>query len=148
MLTPRSRTTQFLVVWYALFQFGHFILNGMYLLNPGEPPFPPPPEGWLSQTVSFLNAMAFADWINSALSLLFAWGFFRAKPWAAWLGTVTLTVSMYAAVVFLWGAQASGAQGLGVPYLWVNAPFLPVVVLFVAWCYWGATCRLREVGSA
>ena len=98
-------------------------------------------------TVSFINGIVFADWVNSVLSLLFAWGFFRAKPWAAWLGTLTLTVSMYAAIVFLWGAQASGAQGLGVPYLWVNAPFLPVVVLFVAWCYWGATGQLREVGA-
>jgi hypothetical protein len=122
-------------------------LNGVYLLDPGEPPFHPPPEGWLPQTVAFINGIAFADWVNSALSLVFAWGFFVARPWAAWLGTLCLTISMYAGLVFLWGAQASGAQGLGLPYLWVNLPFLPVVALFGAWSYWGATGRLRQIGA-
>ncbi len=148
MFDPRSRTTQLLVAWYGLFQLAHFFLNGAYLLDPGEPPFHPPPEGWLPQTVSVLNGIVFADWVNSVLTLVFVWGYFQARRWAAWLGTLTLTVSIYAAVVFLWGAVASGAQGLGAPYLWVNLPFLPVVVLFVAWCLWGAGGRLSEVGAA
>lgn len=147
LLTVQGRTARGLVAWYALFQLVHFFFNGFYLLNPGEPPFHPPPEGWHPQTVAFINGMAFVDWVNSALTLLFAWGFFRRRPWAAWLGTLTLTVSMYAAVLFIWGAEASGAQGLGIPYLWVNLPFLPVVVLFAAWCYWGATGRLCEIGA-
>ncbi|MEE8286555.1 MAG: hypothetical protein V3R72_07645 [Gammaproteobacteria bacterium] len=146
--TPQSLIAHILVGWYALFQLVHFVLNAVYLANPGEPPFNPPPEGWHSQTVHFLNGIAFADWINSALSLLFAWSFFRRKRWGAWLGTLTLTVSMYAAIVFLWGAQASGAQGLGIPYLWVNIPFVPVVVLFLAWCYWGATNQLYNQADA
>ncbi len=115
MFAPRSLTTQILVGWYGLFQLSHFVLNGIYLLDPGEPPFNPPPEGWLPQTVDFINGIAFADWINSILTLIFVWGYFRACRWAAWLGTLTLTISIYAAFVFLWGAEASGAQGLGAP---------------------------------
>jgi len=98
--------------------------------------------------VSFLNGMAFADWVNSLLTLAFAYAYFRALHWAVWLGTLTLTISNYAAFVFVWGAVASGAQGLGVPYLWVNVPFIPIVVLFLRWCFWGATGRLAEVAAA
>ncbi len=148
MLGPRSWTARILVAWYGLFQVGHFLLNGAYLVDPGEPPFHPPVEGWLPQTVSFLYGMAFADWINAILTIVFVWGYFRVRPWSAWLGTLTLTISVYAAIVFVWGAVAIGAQGLGVPYLWVNLPFVPVIVLFAAWCFWGATGRLGEVGVA
>ena len=147
MLGPRSHITQLLVGWYGIFQLGHFFLNGTYLLDPGKPPFHPPPEGWLEQTVSFLGGMAFADWVNSVLTLVFVYGYFRARTWAAWLGTLTLTVSNYAAFVFVWGAVATGAQGLGAPYLWVNLPFIPVIVLFLLWCSWGAAGRLAEVGA-
>ena len=144
---PRSRTAHVLVAWYGLFQLAHFFLNGAYLLNPGEPPFHPPPEEWLPQTVSFLNGVAAADWVNCVLTLIFVWGYFSARRWAGWLGTLTLTVSSYAAVVFLSGAVASGAEGFGIAYLWVNLPFVPVVVLFGAWCFWGASGQLARVGA-
>jgi hypothetical protein len=49
---------------------------------------------------------------------------------------VTLTVSLYAAIAFTWGAIAAGAPALGFAYLWINIPFVPVVVLFAAWSYW------------
>ncbi len=142
--TPASRTAHILVAWYAIFQLGHFFFNAIYLMNPGVPPFHPPPDGWNPQTVHFLNGMAFSDWINSALTLVFAWGFFRQKHWNAWLGTLCLTVSVYAAIVFVWGAEASGAEGLGMPYFWINMPFIPVVLLFLLWCYWGATSQLTQ----
>lgn len=112
------------------------------------PPFHPPPEGWLPQTVAFIDGIAFADWVNSVLSLVFAWGYFRARHFAPWLGTLCLTISIYAAFVFIWGAVASGAGGLGRPYLWVNLPFIPVIILFAVWCYWGARGRLDEIGPA
>ena len=69
-------------------------------------------------------------------------GFFRRTRWAPWLGSVTLTVSVYAAIAFTWGALAAGAPALGVGYLWMNIPFVPVAVLFVAWSYWVVTGRL------
>ncbi len=122
-------------------------MNGRYLLGPGEIPFHPPPGGWHPQAVAFLTGMAVADWIDCALAVLFAWGYFRGRFWAAWLGTVALTVSVYAAFVFTWATVASGAGGLGAPYAWVNLPFAPVLVLFALWCHWGATHRLGELAG-
>jgi hypothetical protein len=136
-----------LVGWYGLFQLGHFFLNGFYLLDPGDPPFEPPPGGWHPQTVTFLGGVSFADWLNTILSFAFVYGYLRGFHWAAWLGTLTLTVSNYAALIFVWGTVAVGAQGLGVSYAWVTLPFIPVVLLFAYWCYWGASGRLSEVGA-
>ena len=136
-----------LVAWYGVFQAAHLLLNARYQLVPfsARPPLPfaPPPEGWLPQTVAFLTGMAVADLVNAALSLLFVAGFFRRARWIVWLGTLTLTVSVYAAVAFTWGAVVAGAPALGVSYLWVNVPFIPVVVLFVAWSYWVTRGKLR-----
>jgi len=154
---PHTSLCRGLVAWYGLFQLAHALHLGRYLLNPGSPPFEAPPEGWLSQTVAFVNGMAVAfvngmavaDFLNALLTLVFVFGYFRGRAWSAWLGTLTLTVSIYAAVVFLWGAVESGAlRGVGSEYLWLNVPFVPVVVLFGAWCYWGATGHLAELGAS
>jgi hypothetical protein len=145
---PYSGLSRGLVVWYGLFQAVHALLNGRYLLDPGIPPFEPPPEGWLSQTVAFLDGMAAADFLNALASLLVVAGYFRRARWAGWLGTLTLTVSFYAAVVFTWGAVRSGAlRGIGSEYLWVNVPFLPVVVLFFAWSFWVVSGKLNRGAS-
>ncbi len=87
--------------------------------------------------------MAVADLFNAALSLVFVVGFFRRARWVVWLGTVTLTVSLYAAIAFTWGAVPAGAPALGFAYLWMNVRFVPVVVLFVAWSYWVTNDKLR-----
>jgi hypothetical protein len=72
--------------------------------------------------------MAAADLLNAVLSVVFVLGFLRGAGWSVWLGTVTLTISLYAAVVFTWGIVEAGAwRGLGSEYLWVNVPFVPVV---------------------
>jgi len=140
---PRNILSTALLLWYALFQAVHAVFNGRYLLDPGNPPFAPPPEGWLPQTVAFLNGMAFVDFANAVLSLLFVAGFLRRARWSTWLGTVTLTVSVYAAAVFTWGIVQAGAwRGPGSEYLWVNIPFLPVLLLFVVWSYWAASGKL------
>ena len=145
---PHAPLCRGLVAWYGLFQLVHALLNGRYLLSPGSPPFEAPLEGWRSQTVAFLNGMAVADFVNALLALVFVFGYVRRRAWSAWLGTLTLTVSVYAAAVFLWGAVESGAlRGAGSEYLWLNVLFVPVVVLFGAWCYWGATGRLVELGA-
>ncbi len=137
---PYGVTSRVLVIWYGVFQVGHLLLNARYQLVPyaNRPPLPfaPPAEGWLPQTVAFGSGMAVADLFNAALSLVFVVGFFRRARWAGWLGTVTLTVSLYAAIAFTWGAIAAGAPALGFAYLWMNIPFVPVVVLFAAWSYW------------
>lgn len=143
---PHSKLSRGLLLWYAIFQAAHSVLNGWYLVNPGSPPFTPPPEGWAPQAVAFLNGMAAADLLNAVLSVVFVLGFLRGAGWSVWLGTVTLTISLYAAVVFTWGIVEAGAwRGLGSEYLWVNVPFVPVVLLFAAWSYWAATGKLARV---
>ena len=99
-------------------------------------------EGWLPQTIAFGSGMAVADLFNAALSLLLVAGFFRRASWAGWLGTVTLTVSVYAAFAFTWGSVAAGAPALGLSYLWLNLAMIPIVVLFVAWSYWVTSRKL------
>jgi hypothetical protein len=135
-----------------VYQAAHFALNARYQLFPVAPellPFAPPLEGWAPQTVSFLSGMAIADLVNAGLSLVFVAGYFRRARFVPWLGTVALTVSLYAALAFTWGAVAAGAPALGLPYLWVNLPFVPIVVLFFAWAYWMLAGRLEAyVGRA
>ena len=109
MINSRSRWVQGLVAWYGLFQAGHLILNGIYLVRPGIPPFPPPPGGWSAQLVGFLNGIAAADFVNAGLALGFVYGYFRWTRWWFWLGTLTLTISIYAAVVFAVGTVSIGA---------------------------------------
>jgi hypothetical protein len=86
--------------------------------------------------------MAVADLINAALSLVFVFGFFRGASWCPWLGTVTLTVTVYAAFAFTWGAAMAGAPALGLSYAWMNVPTVPVLILFVAWSSWVLKGRL------
>ena len=137
MTPPRSLWAKFLVSWYGLFQAGHMVFNGLYLWRPGTPPFPPPAEGWLPQTVHLLNGMATSDFINAILALVFVYGYFTRARWHLWLGTLTLTVSIYAAIVFTYGTAAMGAWAGNVPgYLWSYVPFIPVIVLFLLVSTW------------
>ena len=131
LTNPNSLVAKFLVGWYGLFQTGHFLFNGLYLLHPGTPPFPPPAEGWLSQTVHLLNGIAATDFVNALLSLVFVYGYFTRAKWRMWLGTLTLTISVYATIVFTYGTIAMGAwNGNLLGYLWSYIPFVPVIMLF------------------
>lgn len=131
LTNPNSSVAKFLVGWYGLFQAVHFFFNGLYLLRPGTSPFPPPAEGWLPQTVHVLNGMATSDLINAVLSLVFVYGYFTEAKWCMWLGTLTLTISVYAATVFAYGTIAMGAwNGNLLGYLWSYILFVPVVMLF------------------
>lgn len=139
---PRSRLAKGLIVWYGLYQTGHFIFNGSYLIKQGDIPFASPPDGWSAQLIGFFNAMAMADLINAALSLGFVYGYFRRKQWWFWLGTLTLTVSIYAAVIFTVGTISAGAWRNHVyEYLVFYIPFIPVIVLFILLPFWvGRLC--------
>ena len=149
MINPRSRWTQGLVVWYGLFQTGHLIVNAIYLVRPGTPPFPPPPGGWSAQLVGFLNGIAAADFVNAAFALGFVYGYFRRTRWWFWLGTLTLTISVYAAVVFTIGTVAIGAWSnhLLQYVVLLYVPFLPVVVLFALLPFWNRSTSGNDVQS-
>jgi hypothetical protein len=125
-----------LVAWYGSFQAVHIFINarGLLQLAQGSIDFPalPPPGGWSLQAMHFLTAMASLDLLNAILTLAFVYGFFRQTRWHTWLGTLTLTVSMYAAMIFDYATWASGAWTGHLPgYLFTNITFLPVILLFV-----------------
>ncbi len=139
LTNPTSLWGKFLVGWYGLFQAVHILFNALYLLRPGTPPFPPPVEGWLPQTVHLLNGMAISDLVNAILGLVFVYGYFARAKWWLWLGTLTLTISVYAAIVFTYGTMAMGSwTGNLFGYLWTYIPFIPVVILFVLVSVWTA----------
>lgn len=143
---PNSIGARFLVGWYGLFQAVHILFNARYLLRPGAPPFPPPAEGWLPQTVHLLNGIAASDLINAILALVFVYGYFARAKWHLWLGTLTLTISMYAAIVFTYGTIAMGAWSGNLPgYLWTYIPFIPVVLLFILVSLWAAQGRSEVI---
>jgi hypothetical protein len=83
----------------------------------------------------FLYGTAAADAVNAALALGFVVGFFARRRWHTWLGTLTLTMSVYGAGVFTYGTVAIGAwvDHLAA-YLARYAPFLPVIALCGLWC--------------
>lgn len=141
---PYSRFVWLLVLWYGVYQALHIAVNvrGVWRMLQHRSldfPAPPPPGGWSLQTQHFFIGMAFTDLVGSLLALLFVIGYLRHTRWWLGLGTVVLTISLYAALVFNYGTWAAGAwtsSGLWV-YTVVNLTFLPVLVLaalIYRWC--------------
>jgi hypothetical protein len=93
--------------------------------------------------------MGWVDLVGAFLALLFVRGYFRRTRWRMWLGTLTLTVSVYAALIFNYWSIASGAW-IGrnlLAYAVINAGFVPVLVLFVLFCQWGTRGVFRDPAS-
>jgi hypothetical protein len=136
-MRTENRAYRFLVIWYGLYQLGHLIFNAGYFLFDLE--FPPPPESgtWEGQVVPFLHALGAGDLILAFLSVVFAAGFLLRKPWAPWLGLVTLSASLFSVAVFTWGTAANGTWNSQVgEQLFLYIIYLPVIVLL----FW--TCAL------
>ncbi|MDQ7028928.1 MAG: hypothetical protein Q9O62_03690 [Ardenticatenia bacterium] len=136
----RSRLVAGLVFWYGAYQAVHVVVNGqaLVMLSTGQAldfPAPPPPGGWTAQVMNFFGAMASVDLANALLALLFVWGFWQQRRWHVWLGTVTLTVSVYAALVFDLATWTSGAwtPANALTYWTINVAFVPIVFLFMMW---------------
>lgn len=87
--------------------------------------------------------MAATDLINAVIMIMFINGYFKRARWRFWLGTLTLTISMYAVIVFNYTTIASGAwQGNLAEYVWLNVAFILVILLFVlmgVWTVFGIT---------
>lgn len=133
-----SKLVKGLVLWYGLYQFIHIFVNvrGLWLLGQGgiDFPAPPPPGGWSEQALHFFIAIASLDLINALLTLLFVYGFLRQTRWRWQVGSATLSVSLYAALIFDYATIAGGAwTTANLPaYLFINVTFLPVLWL----CGW------------
>ena len=140
----KDRLTQFLVVCFALYQLGHLLSNiraAFVWFSAGEVAFPavPPPGGWSVDMVHVFMDMATMDSINAVVSLVFVWAFFRGKSWALWLGTITTTLSFYAAILFNLSAYQAGAwvgPNLWV-YLFINITYVPIALLWGKVIYLG-----------
>lgn len=146
MAKPYSKFSLFLIIWYGLYQAVHLIVNVLALVNfsSGSVSFPalPPPSGWSPQTIHFFTAMAVVDSVNAVLSLVFIYGYVKRTRWRFWLGTLTLTVSMYAAILFNYGTLASGAWLENLfQYLFLNIAFFPVVILFCLFGIWAVSSK-------
>ena len=150
MPDPTGRLTTMLVTWYGLYQATHVLVNvrGLSVLLSGGVlnfPVPPPPEGWSADTVHLMVAIGFADLAGAVLALVFVYGYFRRSPWGMWLGTVALTISIYAELLYLYwtlarGALTSGSVGA---YLFINISFIPIAALFTLFVIWGISGRLQ-----
>lgn len=150
MKNPYSAFAKFLVIWYGLFQAIHIFVNlrGVVQLAAGSIDFPalPLPAGWSPQSIHFMNAIAWLDLFNAILTLVFVYGYFKRARWQLWLGTLTMTVSMYAAILFTYATVAAGAwtaENLS-GYLFITLAFVPVVVLFCLYSFWAISGRLNE----
>jgi hypothetical protein len=93
--------------------------------------------------------MGWVDLVAAFLALVFVRGYFRRVRWRMWLGTLTLTISVYAAVIFNYWSIASGAWvGPNLfAYAVVNGGFFPVLLLFYLFCQWGLRGVFRDPAS-
>ena len=144
MMFRRWRVREWLIGWYGLFQAGHVVLNSRYLLGDNDPPFPGPRGGWSGDAVAFLDGFAAMDLINAMVAVVFAVAWLTGRQ-SRTLGTIVLTVSMYAAVTFTYATVSSGAwrRSTADIYLATWIPFVPVAVLAVLWLLDGSHRAVR-----
>jgi hypothetical protein len=148
MRDPDGRLAKVLVGYYGLIQALHLVGIGRataVLETTGEMTFPaPPPDaGWSQQAVNFFVGVGAIDALNAILALVFVYGFFMGARWRGWLGTLTLTVAAYSALLFAFATLPTGAWAhRPVEYLIIVAAFAPALVLMVTFGYWLVTGRL------
>jgi hypothetical protein len=139
-----SKIVKSLILWFGLYQTGHILSNiraAIQLYSGGFVdlfPALPPPNGWTPQAMNFFTAMATLDSLNALITIIFAIGYFRKAHWREWLGTLNLTLSLYAALVFNYATFASGAwAGSNLAgYLIINILYIPVLLLFFLFIAW------------
>ena len=147
-LDPDGLVTRGLVVYLGLYQAVHILVNsrGLYLLLTGVPldfPAPPPAGGWAPDVVHLMVAIGWTDLAGAVLSLVFVFAYFRRRPWRMWLGTVVLTIVVYATALYTYWPLASGAwsEANAPRYLFVEVATLPLLLLFALTGYWAFSGR-------
>jgi hypothetical protein len=134
-----------LVAYYGLLEVAHLAVlawAGLRFLRTGALGFPaaPPPGGWSSQVVPFLVGTAVLDALNVLLAWTFVCGYWIRARWRWWVGGITLTATLYSALVFCAGTIASGAwRHRPAGYFAVVAVALPAIALALLYGLWGIT---------
>ena len=150
MRDPGSGSARILVAYYGFIQVLHLIAIGratVVLQTSGEMTFPAPPPagGWSPQAEHFFVGVGAIDALNAVIALVFVYGFLKGARWRGWLGTLTLTVTAYSALLFAFATLPTGAWTVRpVEYLIIVVVFAPVLMLMMAFGYWLVTGRLRE----
>ena len=149
-MNPSSNAIRILTGYYGLYQAVHIIVNtrGTWLLTSGAEldfPAPPPSGGWPLEVVHLMVIIGILDLLNAIASLFFVRAYFKQEPTTFWLGNLTLTVSVYAFGLYVYWTYASGAwSGVGLwAYVFVAVTFLPILVLWCFFCYWGSRNELE-----
>ena len=153
-IEPDGRVANLLVGYYALYQAVHVLVNvrGLHILMTGgvlDFPAPPPAGGWGPDVVNIGVAIGFADLFGAVLALVFAYGYFTGARWRIWVGTVALTISLYAHFIYAYWPLASGAV-VGTNaflYLFVHVATVPILCLAAMVARWALRGRLVEVGA-
>jgi hypothetical protein len=139
--------SRLLVAYYGLLEAVHLVVlawAGLRFLQSGMLGFPatPPPGGWAAQVVPFLVATAVLDACNVLLAWTFVYGYFRRAAWRWWVGGITLTATLYSAIVFGVGTIASGAWAYRPGgYISMVVVACPVFVLAALYAVWGIAGR-------
>ncbi len=150
MRKPDSSLAKVLVVYYGFIQALHLITIGrasVVLQTTGEMTFPAPPPagGWSPQAEYFFVGVGAIDALNAVIALVFVYGFLKGARWRGWLGTLTLTIAVYSALLFAFATIPTGAWTFRpVEYSIIVVAFAPVLILIMAFGYWLVTGRLRE----
>lgn len=151
---PDERTANLLVAYYALYQLVHVFVNirGLGILISGgtlDFPAPPPAGGWSPDVVHIGIVIGFADLFGAVLALIFAYGYLRRAPWRLWVGTVALTISLYAHAIFAYWPLASGAWvgTNALVYVFIHVASLPILWLTAIVTRWALSGRLVEAGG-
>ena len=148
MRSPDGTLAKILVAYYGLVQVLHLIAIGratVVLQMSGELTFPAPPPagGWSEQAINFFVGVGAIDALNAVIALVFVYGFLRRARWRGWLGTLSLAIVAYSALLFAFATIPTGAwTHRPVEYLVIVVAFAPVLVLMVTFGYWLVTGRL------
>ena len=135
MSFKHTRAGNVLVIYYGMLQMLHIIMlvrAAVTFARSASIGFQalPPAGGWTLQAQHFLIATGLVDALNVGLALLFVYAVFRNKWWSLRLGLVTLTLTLYSAVVFVYGTFMSNAwQANPLGYALVAVLFFPALIL-------------------
>jgi hypothetical protein len=150
MTNPNSSLAKILVGYYGTIQVLHLVAIGRATVILGQTdalgfPAPPPQGGWDEQARYFFVGVGAIDALNVLVALVFLYGFFRCTSWRGWVGTLTLTVSLYSAILFAFATPPTGAWAhRPIEYLVIVLAYLPVVVLMVFFAWWLVSGRIES----